>query len=262
MVQQAKGWRGRMQSMWKLTKWQLGVLAGAVACPAAAGAADLVLHAYQRPPFMVVHGAAVSGITADIASKVVARAGLSFRWELTPARRQLAVIGNSRRPECGVGWFRTPERERVSHFTRPLYRDRGVVLIARPGLPLPSPLPLAQLLENPAYTVLVKDGLTYGRRVQQALQGKVAARLIVASIEQPQMVRMISAGRADAMFATQEEAQMLLVNGENGHGALRLLPLADMPSGDMRYLMCSRRVPRDWMQRLDAAILAEVGPLS
>ena len=248
--------------MHAVTDWRLPVLLGGLLWADTAAAADLVLHAYQRPPFMVAHGAAVSGITADIASKVLARAGLTFRWELTPAKRQLVLLANSRQPECGVGWFRNPQREHFASFTRPIYRDKGVVLIVRPDLPLPSPLPLSRLLGHAGYTVLLKEGLTYGYRVQQALAAKVAARLIVTTIEQPQMVRMISAGRADAMFATLEEAQMLLVNGENGQGALRLLPLTDMPSGELRYLMCSRQVPREWMRRLDAAILAEVGPLS
>ena len=69
---------------------------------------------------------------------------------------------------------------------------------------------------------------------------------------------MVAAGRADAMFATREEAEMLLTSGESGHGALQLLAFPNVGGGDTRHILCSRRVGDALMRRLDAAIATEI----
>ena len=216
----------------------------------------VTLHYYERPPFMV-HQAdgSATGLTADRAREAFTRAGVAFRWSLTPAKRQLALIRANGSNDCGVGWFRNPERESFANFTDSIYEDRAVVVLAqRQFQPAPG-MTLQRLLANRALRVLMKDGLTYGSYVIKRIRA-AKAEIQVVAVEQPQMVRMIAGKRADIMFATQEEADMLVTGSETGAQAVAVLSFPDIPPGERRYIMCSKRVGRDILDRLNAAIRA------
>ncbi|MDC7697395.1 substrate-binding periplasmic protein [Vogesella indigofera] len=218
----------------------------------------ITLHYYERPPFMVRQDSGgASGLTADRARRAFARAGIPIHWALTPAKRQLALLRANGGHDCAVGWFRTPQRQAYALFSRAIYQDRGVVLIARSQWLPPAGSTLEQLLANDRLHLLYKDGLTYGSYVQSKL-GMAKADINYSTMEQPQLLRMVAAGRADAMFATREEAEMLLTSGESGHGALQLLAFPDVGAGDTRHILCSRRVGDALMRRLDAAIATEI----
>ncbi|MFD2449391.1 substrate-binding periplasmic protein [Vogesella fluminis] len=218
----------------------------------------VALHYYERPPFMVRQGdGSAVGLTADRARHAMVRAGIPFRWVLTPAKRQLGLLRANRGHDCAVGWFRTPQRQAYALYSRAIYQDRGVVLIARSQFRLPAGSTLEQVLADERLHLLYKDGLTYGSYVQSKLR-MARADINYTAMEQPQLLRMVAAGRADAMFATREEAEMLLTSGETGHGALRLLAFPDVGAGDTRHILCSRRVGDALMQRLDAAIATEI----
>jgi len=213
----------------------------------------VLLYYYERPPYMVAHqDGNATGITADVAAKALRRAGIAFTWSLMPAKRQLATIGHNTGRDCGVGWFRNPQREAFGQFSHPIYRDRPPVAIVHGGFE-PHTNNLAQLLKQPGVQVLVKDGLTYGGYINDLLQN-TKAKVTSITVEQPQMVRMIAAGRADMMFAPREEADFLVTAQESGQESVHVLAFADVPAGDARYLYCSKQVDSATMAKINAAI--------
>ncbi len=218
----------------------------------------LTLHYYERPPYLVSEpDGTARGLTADPVRTAIAKAGINVQWQLTPARRQLSLISHNSGNDCGIGWFRNPEREAFAQFSLPIYRDRPPVLILNRRIDHQHISSVATLLANPELRVLIKDGLTYGSYLaERATQAR--AHIETVSIEQPQLIRMVAAGRADVMFATAEEAQLLVTSYESGDAAVKVVRFPDIPNGEYRYLMCSHNVDADTLKRFNEAVKATV----
>ena len=229
------------------------VLAASHVCLAAEPVSSIALYYYERPPYMVAHqDGKATGITADVAGKALARAGIAFTWNLMPAKRQLATIEHNTGRDCGVGWFKNPQREAFGQFSHPIYHDKPPVVIARGGFDAHTDS-LAQLLKRPGLQVLVKEGLTYGSYINDLLKNS-KAHVTSITVEQPQLVRMIAAGRADIMFAPREEADYLVTTQESGNESAHVVGFSDVPNGEARHLFCSRQVDAATMAKINAAI--------
>jgi polar amino acid transport system substrate-binding protein len=218
--------------------------------PAAALAQTLTLHYQERPPYSSTQAdGQVIGLVAAPAAAALERAGIAFRWALTPSQRQLALIQSGRGQHCGVGWFRTDERADKGQFSAALYRDHPLAALVRSDAALPAGASAAALLQAGHLRLLVKDGYSYG----PALDRLIAAQTVApqrTSVDPPQMAQMLRSGRADWMIVAPEEAAVL------GGTGLRLHTLADAPQGSTRHLYCSTDVPTDWLARIDRALPA------
>lgn len=214
------------------------------------------LHYQERPPYTeTLPGGAVRGLVATPAASAMERAGISYRWVLTPSQRQLAVVQNGTGPDCALGWFRNPQRESVGKFSKPLYRDQPLAAFARKSAPLQSPMGLEDALKSPHLRILTKEGYSYGSKVDRMLQAHPAQRVTTAS-ELNLHVGMLLAGRADWMLAAPEEAEVLFKQAAEQRDEFKLVPLGDMDAGGERHLYCSPAVPDALMARLDRALPA------
>src|SRR5262249_18054259 len=109
------------------------VLALLLATSGVARADDaLILYYHERPPYSAKQpDGSVHGITADVAATALQAAGVTFRWADLPPARQLEVIRRGETRVCGLGWFKSPEREGFAKFTGPIYHDRPALVVAR-----------------------------------------------------------------------------------------------------------------------------------
>ncbi len=250
----------RRQAMPWVVVRQLGVAAVAALCamPEAVRAAEsLILYYNERPPYLVTGSQPdrVVGLTADPAAKAVVGAGLVPRWTAMPSTRQLVTLREDGLAACAVGWFKNPERQAAFKFTKAIYRDKPTVALVRGDFD-PRTSKLTDLFLQGGLRVLVKDKYSYGPWID-ALLAKSRSRTVITTEENVQMVRMIAGQRADMMFTSQEEAQFLLTRSNVSTSAVKILQFDDVPQGEKRYLMCSRRVSDDTIRRLDDAITFE-----
>lgn len=232
-------------------------LGGLAAAAALAAPPVLTLHYQERPPYSSLEAdGRVSGLVATPAARALERAGVAYEWVRTPAQRQLALIQNGDGLHCGVGWFRTAEREAVGLFNRqPLYRDLPFAALVRADALWPADGRAVDALSQRATRLLVKDGYSYGARLD-ALIARAPATIVRTPAEVDAMARMVAAGRADWMIVGPEEAPALLARVPAGGRALRLVHLADLPPGEARHLYCNRAVPAAWLARVDDALAA------
>lgn len=214
----------------------------------------ITLHFNERPPYMVAAAdGTATGLSATPARQAFAVAGIAVRWAQTPTTRQLSVIRDNEGLDCAIGWFRKPDREAFAKFSKPIYRDRPTVVLAHAAF-VPERR-LADLLRRPGVTVLVKDNYSYGAMID-ALLAEKRAFVLSTTAENQQMLRMVAERRVDMMFAAEEEAQHLLGQAGIAARGLQLLRFDDVPIGERRHLMCSKRVPDALLERLNAAIPA------
>lgn len=242
---------------------QWGLAAVVAAGPAAASPPVLTLHYQERAPYSV-HEAdgRVGGLVATPATRALERAGIAFTWQRTPAQRQLALIQQGDGLHCGVGWFRTPEREALGRFSAPLYRDQPFVALTAPAALLPLDAAGAtratDLLSQMAARLIVKEGYSYGPYLD-ALIARAPAPVLRTSAEVDAIARIVAAGRADWMIASAEEVPVLLAALRGTLPAPRVVRLVDVPAGPARHLYCNRAVPAEWLVRVDR-VLAPSAP--
>jgi polar amino acid transport system substrate-binding protein len=208
----------------------------------------LTLHYQERPPYYATRAdGSVGGLVADPAADALRRAGIAVQWALTPSQRQLALVQSGAGLQCGLGWFRNPERETRGRFSAPLYQDQPLVALARNEALQARTTSAAALLQSGSLRLLVKDGYSYGAWLD-GLIAQAARPPLRTTVEPLQMSRMLRSGRADWMIVAPEEAQVLEREG------LHLTRLTDAPDGPTRHLYCSSDVPATWMARIDDAL--------
>ncbi len=195
----------------------------------------------------------VMGVTADPLRRALLKSGIPYEWVETPSKRQMELIVAGRGQDCGLGWFRTPEREAVAQFSAPLYQDRPTILLTRTDVEsLFDGMSIRDILRQPL-RLLRRDGYSYGSDLDRQIAefSPPGYRVTVGNV---QMMQMIVRGRADYLFIAPEEAAYLLDGGVIPHHQLKVLRVSDMPAGNIRYLMCSLAVDPRVIQRLNQAL--------
>jgi len=218
----------------------------------------LVLFFHQRPPYAWADEAnTVKGLVAEPAERALRQAGIDFSWVSMPSARQIETLKTNTVKACGVGWFQLPEREIFARFSAPLYRDRGIVIIAREddarfnGNP-----PIDRLFGDPELILLTKIGYSYGAM----LDAKVATlrpRQEKITDDDSHMLDLLAFDRADYLLMPSEEADYLLHARKDAGSKLATFTFADAPVVEERRLMCSKQVPQSLIDRFDAALGAE-----
>jgi uncharacterized protein (TIGR02285 family) len=234
-------------------------LAAAVLLCILAGAAtaedELILYYHERAPYSSRQAdGSVRGITADIAAQILATAGIAYHWEGLPSARQMEVIKRAGAPACGLGWFKRPERETFAKFTAAIYRDLPTIVVARAGDQRFAGTPsIDALFADKSLTLLTKTGYSYGA----VIDGKIATQKPKSradSSDNRTMLGMVRRSRVDYMIMAEEEAKDLLSQPDSAVAGLAIYHLADPPTGEYRYLMCSKSVPDALIARINQAI--------
>ncbi|MEN9867237.1 MAG: hypothetical protein RL748_2827 [Pseudomonadota bacterium] len=245
----------RRSLLWLAVSLSASLAASSAALAQAQVQPDQVgLMFYNRPPYMIAASdGSASGLSASPAEQAFKSAHIAYGWNRLSASRILEIVRENNVSACGVGWFKTEERQRFAKFTKTIYRDRPQLAITPKKLVLDADISLRKLLGNKDIRVLVKDGFSYGPALDTMLRNN-KSRLISTQEEVVQMVQMIKANRADLTFLPEEEAQYLLEQAGFRADDFNLVRFPDAPQGEKRYIMCSKKVPDAFIRRLNAVI--------
>ncbi len=214
------------------------------------------LYYDERVPYAVSdkHGA-VHGLTATPAAKAFEQAGIPFQWKKMPFKRQLAIIKYNKKPACGIGWFKKPEREQFARFTRVVYQDRPSIVISKKSSSKMSQHgDVSSLLQDKSIKLLVKDSFSYGTYVDKQITKYQPETVAVAGSNNIQMLQIILSGRADYLFAAEEEAEEMIVSAGYDIAQFELHHFTDMPAGNNRYIACSQQVAPETVELLNQAL--------
>ncbi len=239
----------------RTTGWLLA-LASLAPSGAATQPLPLTLHYQQRAPYsQKLPDGRVVGLVATPAQEALERAGVAFRWALTPAQRQLALVESGRGQDCGLGWFRNTAREQRGKFTQALYRDRPFVALVRRDAALQDGTSVHAALARADLPLLIKEAYSYGADLDASIAAAARPPQRTGASNE-EMASMLVAGRAAWTVMAPEEAQVLFERAPGVSAALRTVRLADMPEGQTRHLYCSRAVSDAVIERIDRALAA------
>ena len=217
--------------------------------------AQVTVHLNDRPPYTFLKDGRLSGLTGAPTAAAFEAAGVAYTLAITPTARQLAIIKNNTGLDClASGAFKNEERESYGKFTRPIYRDKArIALSSVKNTKVKNGQTIESVLGNRAITLLVKQGYSYGKVFDDLLDTLQPTRITV-TVESIQMLKMIQANRADLMLISQEEADGLIAIADVNPDEIRKISFSNAPSGEHRYIFCSRSVPDEIIHKLNSAI--------
>ncbi len=223
--------------------------------PAVAQAADsIALHYHQRIPYEYLENGKVQGLVATPVERAFRKAGIPFHWVATPITRQFDLIQHNLGQDCAAGRFLNPERAQWARFSKPVYRNHPMGLLARSdNTALRQYTTLEQALKSPSMRLLVKSGYSYGPLIDTFIAQRKPAPLVTFD-ESQDMLRQIHRNMADAFVISKDEAVGLLASGYLPSADFTFLHFPDAPPPERRYIMCSFKVPPQVMDQLNAAI--------
>lgn len=222
--------------------------------PAPASAADpVLLYYYERPPFsMTAPDGTVTGLVISPARSAFDRAGISYTFELTSVNRILERVRDDAGPVCSPGWYWTEQRAAFAKFTKPIYRDKPIIGLARRSFPVPPGTRLADLLANKAQLVAT-DGFSYGTYLDGLIAHADPKQIIHLPSGGRRMIEMVLTGHTDLALTSEEDASAYATEGIGGPD-YPIIHFPDIPVGDPRHIMCGRGVTDEAIGRLNQAI--------
>lgn len=240
--------------MWQ--KYLIGLIA-AGSTESALAQAPLTVAWREKPPYYYFDENKVAkGFMLERAKQVFAAAGVPAVFVNEPQKRIWANFNHGMPNYCSISWYRLPEREAVAQYSAPVHADQPHAVLAVPAVAarIRSHQNLKTLLSDKSLTLGVIDGVSYGQELD-ALITTSKNRIMRRTVETSAMFRMVAFGRADFLFVDREDWNYLRLKFPELQ-SLVLIDFADMPPGLKRYIVCSRDVPAETMERLNRAILA------
>lgn len=232
-------------------------------CPARSGSAEpLDIFYFEYPPYYrQLENQEASGIIVDIARRVFAAAGVEPKFSFMPAKRILHEI-QSGRPGASLGWFKTPEREQFALFSLPVYVNRpvGVFFLREDEEKFRPFSTLEGVLDSGQFVLGRVQGFSEGPHLD-AMLGKYKDKTVQVAADSVRLLRMLESRRCDFMLVPPEETDVLLEAAKAPREKFMLRAMSDIPQGNLRYIMYSRTVPQALIQRIDQAIVDEIGIL-
>lgn len=223
-----------------------------------AQAQTLTLHYIQSPP---LHYADSRGLLTGLAAKpaiaALTAAGIPYEVRQTLAKNQLVLLKENQQQACMLSWLKTPERERIGKFTEVIYQDKRPFALTWAGNPaMHNDADLKDTLTDPRLRAMVKQGASYGTRIDRALI-RYKTRTTSSKAGAVQMLEMLRQRSIDYFFISEEEAeQAIRASGTPAAGYQRIY-FSDLNKDFERRLWCSQAVPDDVFKRLNAAIVKQ-----
>ena len=218
-------------------------------------AGEIEIMYNERIPYQVkIDKNTVKGLTATPVNQAFQKAKIPYVWKQVPSKRQLRLIKNNDKEICGVGWFKNSEREKFGKYTLPIYQDKPTMALAlASNTKIKSGLSVKEILKNSNLKRLAKDGYSYGKFLDNLIV-KIKPKTHKTTGENSNMIKMLNIARTDYFFISQEEADGLIETLGFEKSNYNYVKFSDMPKGNNRYLLCSKKVSDDTITKLNMVL--------
>ncbi|MES2300445.1 MAG: transporter substrate-binding domain-containing protein [Pseudomonadota bacterium] len=223
----------------------------------AAAAAPLLVTYIEKPPYYYTDGMLATGFLLHAAQEVFAKAEVPIKLAGKPARRVLHDMQSNAMPTCSIGWFKLAEREAFAKFSAPIHQDKAMAVLTERSreAAVRKHASLRSLIETSGLRLGVVDGFSYGSYIDQLIREMpvTVERALGSPINN---LKKLALGRIDYTIVDVEELEYLAHEAQVSRGHLAVLEFSDMPRGNQRYIMCSKKVDDALIDRLNQAIKA------
>ena len=227
----------------------------AVGAPMAMGE-PLTVSYLERPPYYYTQRGKAAGTLIELASEIFNDAGIEISFKPMPPKRIMRIIRGNSAPHCSVGWFKKPEREEFAKFSLPFYRNRPITLLTSADRTsfFASYQTLREVFSDDTLVMATISSFSYGPYIDELIK-ELPPKIHEIPGERIQLVRLIKKGRASYLLTAPEETEMLVKSAGFSQSAFVSIPLKDIPVGNKRYLMCSKKVSDKVIERFNRSLL-------
>lgn len=215
----------------------------------------ITIYYLERVPyFYTSEDGDARGVIVERVRMVFEKAGVPFQFKLLPTKRHMAYLKNKEANFCTIGWYKTDERLKFAKYSAAISQNKSRIAVARAdNAKIQSGRRLEDVLLDRELTLLMRDGYSYGPYIDKKVS-ELKPVIQVLSLDNTHMLKMIYARRGDYLFTSQEEADVMIAKDGFEKTDFKYLWFKNMPSGLKRYILYSRGVKDDLIQKVDQAI--------
>ncbi|WP_320007748.1 transporter substrate-binding domain-containing protein [Maridesulfovibrio sp.] len=218
-------------------------------------AAHLTIGYIELPPYYFTDAQhKPAGFLIDLTQKIMDRAGHECCYKSMPSNRILHTI-QKESSFVSIGWFKTNERLEYAKFSQPIYENKPiVVLIRRDNYDRFQNLDtLQEILEQHKFKTGLIAGHSMGEYVDNLL-GKYPQAAHKLSGTTIQLVRMLHSNHIDFCLLAPKEIATIIEQSNLDKNDFYSMPMADISTGNKRYLMFSQDIPDKTIKKINKAI--------
>jgi uncharacterized protein (TIGR02285 family) len=206
---------------------------------------------FNRPPYIEFEENQMTGLIGTPVNKMLNSTKINYEYVNIPAKRQLIILKENKDKVCGLGWFKTEERETYAKFTEPIYKDSSIVALALSNnKKIGNVKFIKDILINKNIILLLKKGFSYGNYIDELIKIYNPEKDMV-TCSNKSMLKMLYSSRADYFFISPEEAIYLIINAQKPFDLFRFIYFLDRPKGFKRYIMCSKSVDDEIIEKMN-----------
>jgi len=220
----------------------------------------LTVSYLERPPYYYIRQGHADGFLIELSKKIFQDAGVEVVFEMMPPKRIMKEIKNADNVHCSVGWFKKPEREKFAKFSLPIYRDRPVVILTtKKQKQMFAPhKTLREVFLDKSLIMATMSAFSHGSYID-GLMKDVSPKIHEISSRQNLLPKLIMNGRAAYMLTAPEEVETLVRSAGLEPDDFVSITMPDIPAGNRRYLIFTRGVSDDIIDKINISVRKFVG---
>ncbi len=207
-----------------------------------------------KAPYQYLENGLEKGFLLEQTKQIFALAQIPTKFQVEPAKRIWNNFAVDTKNYCSFDWFKNPEREALAHYSNVFYVTPAYSVMANQSsaTQISAHGNLTALLADTQLTLGLVDSVTYGIELDETIKtskNKVEHASVLPMI----MARMVAANRASYMFIDKREWQHLKEKDSNLRDT-QIIDVKGIPIGLNSYIVCSKDITPEQMQRINAAI--------
>ncbi|WP_108651879.1 substrate-binding periplasmic protein [Dongshaea marina] len=227
------------------------------------GEEPIAIYYYDRVPYRIfISKNDASGILVDITKQALKSAGIDYQFRIRPFRRIMRELLSPEVHGCVPGIYKTTKREKLYLYSsHPLLVEKpmAIVINIHKASRLPQ-TPGIKALFTSGLTMGVYNGFSYGKWYDDKMTEYSVKSHILNFVKGEEvtrtahMAKMVAINRVDYTLMAPIEARWILKHNKNIRDQVKILTIRDAPKTNDRYLVCSKAVGLNNMNKINTAL--------
>ncbi|RJP80810.1 MAG: hypothetical protein C4522_07080 [Desulfobacteraceae bacterium] len=215
----------------------------------------------ERPPYYFTVNGRAEGFLVKLTRKLFLEADIPVTFSEMPPKRIIKMIKSKKGNFCSIGWFKNPERETFAKFSLPIYQNKPIVILTTKNQQerFQPYRTLKEVFSDKTIVLGIMSEFSYGSYIDDLIKNDPPSNIEITS-KQSMIPGLIVKKRAAFMLVSPEEVETLLqAEGHNPDDFLSIT-MPDIPAGNERYLMFSKGVSDETIEKINQTIRKHVFP--
>lgn len=208
----------------------------------------------------------IDGVIFHIIQNIFNGLNINYKFVNVPVIRTMQMIQENKVKVCYPLGLRNAEREKFALISLPIYKDKNMIIVYNSNNSLIKNYnSFIDMLSDKNITLLLKIGYSYGKVIDNIFLDKLNFKNNDARMKPPKnihqtsddnigMLNQILNKKSDYMLIAKNEVEDLISTNEVYKKYLKYFEYKDLPEGEYRQLICSKKVGEEVMNKINKKI--------